>query len=407
MTASSDPNGPPQHSVGIVGGRGAGKTVYLAALYNALEQQRENTGFYLEAPRAQSQRLVSMFATLAGHDWLPATGYRNISEWNFTIGVMARERGWPACRFDYYDYAGELIDTYSDETDEQAADIANKLSQCQAIIVFLDGERICNFITGENPEDRNKFAIHDLRNIINAVNPSVRGSKLRSLQFVITKWDYVQKTGRGLEEIKALLLSLGYFRDFTETLAVRRGKFDTTPAKDDELQAFPLIRLIPVSSVGFSFVERRDPELGMVIDDHAQPSPWNVVAPLACVLIDIIRAELLAAQRKRTKLDLEKYSSHQSKLDWLKNYALKAVLTYVPKKWTVNIHVLQMLRDILEEHAYSIQETEEARYRDFFEKKEKSLKAVIDNETAFAHAVNICQMMQQDLNREFPANELV
>jgi hypothetical protein len=395
------------HSVGIVGGRGAGKTTYLVNLYHALAFQPENVGFYIEAPINQSKRLVSMFSTLSEHDWLAGTTTRTVEKWDFSLGVMAGNKGWEACKFIYYDYGGGLIEDNNPDIEEQTKEIAQKFTQCQAIIAFLDGQKISNFITGEDPDAREKFIHQDLRNIMAMITPAVRSGNLRSLQFVITKWDYVEKTGQPLGEIRKLLLSLSHFDGFLKMLPVTGARIEeqqNAASPGDGVRTLPLIRLIPVSAVGFNFVKGFSPERGMIINEQAQPEPWNVAAPLACAFVDIIKAELEGVQKRKAAVEAQKYSTSQTGWDWLKHYAITKGLEYIPRKYINNVHVLQIVKDMLEEHAYSIQEREDARYRDFTARKDASIRSVTNNEAAFAHAVTMCHMIQQNLDKEFPAN---
>jgi hypothetical protein len=409
MAQIPEPNKIPQHSIGIVGGRGSGKTVYLATLYHYLSTQRENVGFSLNAPPHQAKMLVAMFAELAGHRWLRATRYQEISEWPFSLWASGNNnRAWEACSFVYYDYAGGLVDQANPDTIKETIELAEKIKNCHAIVALLDGEKISQFILGNNQALKSAFIFNDLPNIINTIQPAVRSGGVRSLQFVITKWDHVERAGATLKQIKDFLLSLEQLNQFLSTIHTRRQEIivDAENRTCSESVTMPLIRLIPISSVGFEFIKRYDPEDGMIINENAHPTPWNVHYPLACIFIDVLRAEIEALQRKQDKTKEQKFSSLQSNLETMLIHGGKVLLKHIPRKYLGNVRFIGLLHDILEEKMFSLEERENERYQKFLRIKEDSLLRLEDNVTAFNHAAQMCSLMQQELDITFPDNTI-
>lgn len=408
MAGPTEADAVPQHSVGIVGGRGAGKTVYLAAMYRYLSTQRENVGFYLNASPDKAKVLVAMFAELAGHKWLQANEFDSILEWDFSLWASGHNnRAWAACQFRYYDYAGGLIDHASPQYVTKTQEIAEKLKNCHAIVALMDGEKLSRFVLGTNTPQRSAFIYSDIPNIINAIKPAVASGGVRSLQFVVTKWDFVERAGATLKDIKDFLLSLDDIKNFLSTIHTEQDRITAESGKisfSDTLRTMPLIRLIPVSSVGFSFVEKYDPEDGMIIAENEIPKPWNVEFPLACIFVDVLKAEVEALKIEQDKTKKKQYSTIRSRLETLVVDVGRTILNHIPRKYLGNIQVINILHDLLEEKIYSLEERESDRYQKFLQIKQDSLRHLSDGESAFTHAAKMCHMMQQELDIRFPDN---
>ncbi|MFR9798701.1 hypothetical protein ACL02U_22815 [Streptomyces sp. MS06] len=99
---------PMTYTVVTLGPSGAGKTVYLAALWQALRLQHPTLCCYLtlDDPE-QERRLVRTYQQVAGPgEWPLPTDGREFPEWVFSVKVNNQQGHFTAMRVRYIDYAG-------------------------------------------------------------------------------------------------------------------------------------------------------------------------------------------------------------------------------------------------------------------------------------------------------------
>ena len=76
-------------NVHAVGPSGAGKTVFMSAIYRQLRFKGSDNGFYLKTDHATSVHMNSVFNSVANpEDEWPA-GTKAPSEWEFSVTVPA------------------------------------------------------------------------------------------------------------------------------------------------------------------------------------------------------------------------------------------------------------------------------------------------------------------------------
>lgn len=116
--------------------------------------------------------------------------------------------------------------------------------------------------------------------------------------FLITKWDLFDDKNESLEAVYDLLFSIDEIDKYVNRL-------------DDE----SVVRIIPVSSVGKGFAEYHSDSDQMKIIAKRLGDPINVDIPIACIIPDLIDAEL---RRIREQLEREAETERQRSVPWWK-----------------------------------------------------------------------------------------
>ena len=370
----------------MLGPRGSGKTVFLSSLYKKLSTQSE-LGFFLQVDTGEKRkRLNNIYTQVAADEkWPMGTRYAEVSEWTFTCRVQTSDLSiYDACSFTYLDYAGGRITDEADEEDA-SSEFDNKFKAADALLVLLDGQKICALI--KNEKIGKVWALNDLRNMIDVM----QGSR-KPVHFVISKWDIVEQNYT-LEQIRDRLLEIDEFKNLV--------KFRN--------QAGSPVRLIPVSAVGKGFaIPKPD---GSMEKTGEFPKPFQVEVPLACILPDMIQVMMEELIRKR-KTELEtpiEVKPNIAFLDFLGQLfadGLKTVQEFLPRKYRFADETFETLIKWAETPAqqkkdYAARRTEELR-----REQSESLKKVADEETALAHAINCFVSIQNQLVYRFPESEL-
>lgn len=261
----------PNLNIVMLGGSGAGKTMYLASLFKtlAIQGNKAHNSFFLDLKNEQRIILNNIYAYVVStkDNWPPGT--RGIKDWQFKCRVK-NENGkiYEACSFNYIDYAGGTISDVLD--DEQGrynqAQLDKRVQEASVLLGLLDGQKVINFMH-DHPSSID-WINKDLVSITQVMNKSIA-----PIHFVISKWDYVEESGFSLKEIKDKLLEIKELNMLIET---RRDR----------------IRLIPVSSVGKGFANFEtmpDGNVRMIKTGKTSVQPYQVEVPLAYVMIDVIQ----------------------------------------------------------------------------------------------------------------------
>ena len=264
----------------MLGGSGAGKTVYLASLYRQLSTQGKNpyNSFFLDINCEDRRILNNIFASVVSstENWPPGT--RSIKDWQFKCCVRT-EKGkiYEVCSFNYIDYAGGTISDVLD--DEQGRynqmQLDQKVKEASVLLGLLDGQKVVNFMH-DHPSSID-WINKDLVNIIQVMNQASA-----PIHFVISKWDYVETSKFSLKEIRDKLLEIQVLNMLVENKKDRVG-------------------LIPVSSVGTGFANFKrmsDGNVRMLKTGQIHVQPYQVEVPLAYVLIDVIQNASEKLQKK-------------------------------------------------------------------------------------------------------------
>jgi hypothetical protein len=264
-------------TVVVLGARGSGKTVYLAALFERLRIQRPDVGFRADCPRPQHDLLHRRYRQISDPtaEWPEATATDTIQQFQFDCRTA---NSTPALTMRYLDYSGELLEpawSPVDAASETLLQLEKDIGQASALLVLLDGDMIGRWMRGD---DAGIEYVDDI--LPGLLDYAHRGTG--PVHFVITKWDLLCPSdtddNNRLAEVRDHLMQLTNFRDL---IAASQNQ--------------QVVRLIPVSAVGpeFLHVDRSGVQRKRT-DPRKRIEPVRVEVPLAAVLPDVT-AQLLAA----------------------------------------------------------------------------------------------------------------
>jgi hypothetical protein len=289
----------------VLGTSGAGKTVFLASLFNKLAIQKSGIGFFLRLPHNQKNAPVNVYNTLvdANNPSWPK-GTREESQWDFTCMVQAGGKIYSTFQFTYFDYAGTVL-TDNLQSGVDGFSIELQALEADAIVVLLDGQKVANSMQGKRPS-----SIRSLNYDLSQLLPLVQQLQNKVVHFVVTKWDilevhyaHLQKTPNLLSPSERIvireneLLSSGITssQDMTQHSLLRQVREHLFQNYDDFASIIEQrrklaqpTRLIPVSAIGTGFAQLKNIENNqvMVKVPYARPKPINVEIPLAYTIPD-------------------------------------------------------------------------------------------------------------------------
>lgn len=367
-----------------LGASGSGKTVFLASMFKALSIQGDYTFFLEVEDQARRKRLNATYTqVITGDSWPRGTKYSDVSEWTFNCRVkIPTLETYTACQFTYFDYAGGRL-TDSEEDPE----FENLIQQASTVLGLLDGQKIYSLMKGINSIAADSFIKKDLQSILKRMHKC----KV-PIHFVISKWDLIEDEF-SLRQVRERLLKIP---EFEELIRIRN-------------QANSPVRLIPVSSIGSGFASpQTDGSMRKILG--AIPMPFQVEAPLACVLPDGLKARL--SELEAQKQEVEK--TGRKKLNLLSN-----VLGFVGRAAQISFEFTRFL--VPEEFEFApaivakligsgLNKRDSAslvREEKLKQERENSLKLVKDEETALTHAVDNFVAIQNRLERNFPDSDLI
>jgi hypothetical protein len=279
-------NGEPLFRVFVLGTSKAGKTVFLASLYNQLSRFNRRNHYRVELESEDHRsHLVDRYSEIArpDHDW--PEGTVDATHYEFRCFYPTPGVDLPMFRFRYADFPGGRVTAIRSTQDDFSVREATKAAH--TIVVLIDGYKVYKKIHGI--DDGGPTLDDDFNKTLDIIQPWIR----RPLQFVITKHDLLQ--GHDLAKIRAVLMSNQGFRDVVEH---RRELAVAT-------------HLIPVSAVGpdFAVWDRKTGEMRK--KPHAAPAPYNVELTLSLTISDAL---------------LTRFKQEEGRADIVRKTAINAVL---------------------------------------------------------------------------------
>jgi hypothetical protein len=382
---------PNKYFVVILGASGAGKTVYMASMYNKLLVQDHNIGFYLSTSPADRRELVARYERLLDHEWPSSTRYAELREWNFTCQVFApaSENGpYLAMEFAYLDYPGEAL-TASSLIEPMATEkLDNHIKEADALLCVLDGHKVYAGLTGKTLSFGTSLT-HDLGIILGDLQ-----GRSTPVQFIITKWDLLVNHNYTMRQVVDYLLTLPQFRVYVES------------CKQNKIP----VRLVPVSSVGMNYVQLNE-KGEMELRENGELNPYYTEMPLACVLFDQIEMHL-----KRLK-EMEEETRNKKPLASVKlGFSItlrkifgRSVITLhdiLPTKYQWGEVFVQKISERLEApYNQRIQEGVEME-RQLQAERDASLKNIKDQQTAIVFVLDSMRYLRHKLEQEYPESVL-
>lgn len=372
----------------VLGTSGAGKTVYLASMYNRLMVQDPAIGFYLATDRLDRRELVGRYESLQKHQWPAGTRYSEIREWNFTCQVpSSNAHPYSAMEFVYLDYPGEgLTSTPADPMILEQLD--SRIEEADALLGIIDGHKIYAALSGK-PLSFATSLNQDLGNILPELQQHATPA-----QFIITKWDLLINHGYSMKQVIDQLLTITPFRTYVENCKQNR---------------IP-VRIVPVSSVGMNYA-RLNANGEMQPITGGDLTPYYTEMPLACILFDQIEMRLQKLKNKENEAQgiSTKVSPKWKPSDLLKKISgqsLIALHSFLPEKFQWGEKFVEKINDKLEAPYDEKVKASLALERELQQEKEASLKNIRDQQTAVEHVLNSMQYLRFQLEREYPESVL-
>lgn len=391
----------PTYDVVILGPSGSGKTVFLGSMYHKLSTMGDKWGFFLEVDAAKRMTLNQIYTEVAFEErWPKATQIVDLlneqaSTWTFTCKVQTPNLGiYAACKFDYIDYAGEIITDFADPT---YLEIFNKkIENADALLGLIDGSKLLAYIQGDNLGKM--WVAREISNIL-----SYMQNTPKPIHFIISKWDLIEKEYT-LDEIIKSLVKIEAFANIIKNRS-KKGKEG-------------VVRLIPVSSVGQGFAEKQSD--GSMKKTGKMPAPYNVEIPIACVLPDMLSTALNQIIQEQEKKSQELIPEVQAPLnfwDKLKKYfgktaknILEAIAPKLPPNFQFSKEILEEVIDFIDyELKVSVYEKEAAarqRTEQLKAKKAEALEKIDNEKTALDYSIKCFMSLVDKLENEHPSSKL-
>jgi GTPase SAR1 family protein len=377
-----------KYKIVALGASGSGKTVFLASMFKALSIQSEH-GFYIELPDFRSSKRLNDIYTeiVTGEVWPKGTRYSEISEWAFSCKVKSPAlSNFPVCQFSYFDYAGgRLTDAQEDNIEFETI-----VSSADIILGLIDGQKVLALMEGNRSPLVKTLLEKDLPSMIQWM----KGKNL-PIHLILTKWDLIQ--GKySLGKIKQRLLQEQEFESLVYDL---------------NRNSLP-IRLIPISSVGKDF-SNLAADGSMTKKRGVIPFPFQIEAPIACILPDQFQTTLLELANHRGRLESLPVGSFfpntLSRLSELmplgSNMLIEGLFEIIEASFWI-----KMSKPLFERLAGSIIDSlglETRSLEALKQERAKSLQKVTDQETALRHAVECFLYIQLKLERDFPESKMI
>lgn len=252
-------------TMAVIGFDGSGKTVYVASMYNELKAPGRHP-ICLSAGEKDRRTLRDIYRLTADTSagWPRGTAPGEMTEYLFTVKVRGSEVGrfTEVARIRYLDFAGETFRAaYSGSSNPALRQFRERLEEADVLMGMLDGQQVKRFLKdGLDPEFHDEL-VAILDKLADHEQP---------VNLILSKWDLLH--GFDFSYVVDQLFEIEEFEKFVES---RRGHGDC--------------RLIPVSSLGYTFAQEDD--YGVIVktpDD--MPSPHLVEVPMARVLLDAAMA---------------------------------------------------------------------------------------------------------------------
>ena len=228
----------------VLGPPGAGKTVFLSSLFRRLSVQHADTGFHLDCNQDQRTKLNDIYARVADTEglWPPHTRAAESTEYKFDCKLRYHGLNHSILQINYIDYAGDLL-TGSREEGASAASAAlqSQVQLANVVLCLIDGAQMLDFLHHTTRGQRHfDVTMQPIFSILQEVE--------KPIHFVLTKWDLLHNIAG--DEAESLRLVKETLLGIEEILTSPLPQLATssTPGRGQSM-----VRLIPVSSVGFDF----------------------------------------------------------------------------------------------------------------------------------------------------------
>jgi Caspase domain len=264
----------PTFRVIALGVSGTGKTVFLASMFRNLSFQAPGRSFFLETELEQRVALSKIYSAVAdtSQPWPTSTRVGQTREFLFDCMAFDEDHNkHQILQISYLDYAGELLEEEQQAGVTALSDLKTRVQSAHALLGMIDGYRLRQLILNESAG--RSYLEYSLEPMLGTLQ-----SATCPVHLVITKWDLL----RNFEEIAET--------DDNDRLALVAQALMAHPHFSSLVSHSPnrVVRLIPVSAVGSTFVEI-DKSGQVVKRPDGRVRATNVDVPLCAVLPDLFR----------------------------------------------------------------------------------------------------------------------
>lgn len=296
----------PAFKVVAVGDESAGKTNFLAMLYQQLSIDPDSVRGYHLSTDTERRIVLDRQADLAarpGTDWAASTQWvDNHIQLSFQVPLGGGPAG--VLHILYTDYPGQYLREDTAGSKEQRESLRRAIAEADAMFMLVDGYRLLKALQGGREHELELGA--SLRATVAEVQrgPVVYGPRAAPpLQVLITKWDFLADAGYTLVQVRDALIREKSFRGML--VARQQGRDRATGSAPGR------VRIIPVSVLGIGAVE-----IGTLVQEVGAPveilvkkqdflhRPINLDVPLAVILpdrLDQILADMSPRMRRRAE----------------------------------------------------------------------------------------------------------
>jgi len=295
----------PEFRVIALGPSGSGKTVLLSSMFHELGFFSDQRAYYLTTNAPDMLLLNNLYREVSDptRPWPRATGRSTVETKEYQFDCVGRDlqgRPHPVAQISYLDFAGALVEDDSDVDDESFAKVSKAIAKASALLVLIDGRRVRQLLDNDPEGDHYfRFTLPSTLGFAQSVSCPVH--------LVLTKWDLVQDFAalRGVDDETRLERVVDVLMEYPQLAGLVRMQHDGQT-----------VRIIPVSSVGRSFVSI-DTNGRVVKKPEGTIKPTNVVAPLAAVVPDFFQQVEITLDPKTHKALTSQPGGSRAFLSWL------------------------------------------------------------------------------------------
>jgi Double-GTPase 2 len=356
----------------VLGTRRAGKTVFLASLYNKLCVYDPLQQYYLSCEHLEQQRdLQLIYQKLVNFGVWPL-GTPTVTHYSFLARHVLPDGAATLFKVIYVDYPGGHIDELLRDT--SGFSVTEAVRKCDSILVLLDGRKVRDLLDG-----RNDTIFNDLHLLLPIVNLCIDGINSKPVHFAITKSDLIDHEKWTLGGIRDKLLEKNILRNLVTTLVGPPGGGKNS-----------FVSLIPVSSVGDDFAvydPDAPPEENMKKRIGGVANPYNVQLSIGMTISDSL---LMLYDSIKDKLpEIQKYLERNKR--W-KSWARAGEYLTTPLHFIPGAHVPFLVAETwMDKKVHRIEEI---------------MKGANDRSSALDAVIRLQTQNSREFRKKFPGSDL-
>ena len=295
----------------MVGHSGAGKTAFMAAMYKYLGE--DNTGYGIHAEETDQRTNLSRMARNLSQGIYPErTDIQSQYKFSFTV------EGCDVMPFNWLDYRGGLL-TSQNPTDIEKKEFITALKYADALIIFLDGEKLSDPSSKWNNE---------YRVLVSCIQCAIREKKegIYPISFVITKCDICGDTFHGLTHFQSL------FEQINSSQHIEAMLLHSVVHKDCIVYPFPILSYCIYRGLPF-YKRRREIALEDAKKRYVAHKPQGFLDYVVSLVEEVVQGVFSIFDAGwTTELDLANIAESDIEREYAKLELLKEVQKDLDKK---------------------------------------------------------------------------